>query len=453
MKALELIYRPMLRLQTALDAAYLLLGFVFGITTFVVMLSLYAVGISTVVVWVGLLVLVAAQAALRPIGWFERLQVKLLLRHDIRRPAPIVVDDVPGLKHPEWARFWRWTHELVHDGHSWRVLLWVFIRFITGILGFVLVILYIVVPLSLLAAPFSLIWDWSPDGVTEIYDWERWFLLGPVVFLIVAPALGWAIRGFANLHRSLATWALGPCDEELEIAAARASVAEEQVRIDQELHDSIGHMVSMIVVQAGAGAHVFDKDPDFARKALSNIEERGRAALGELDRIIARIRGDHVETHAPLPGAQDLPSLVAGARDAGMTVESRIDIGDVPPALGRGVYRVVQEALTNASKHAPGGTVRVDVASADEVVAVSVANDLNGAAGTVTAGGNGLASIRDRVTLMGGEATIGETKKGEFAVRAVLPLEAMLPDGAKTTCTLGSACRCLGCTIRRKVLA
>ena len=140
----------------------------------------------------------------------------------------------------------------------------------------------------------------------------------------------------------------------------------------------------MIVVQAGAGAHVFDKDPDFARRALGTIEQRGRAALGELDRIIANMQGDEPADaagtrHGPLPDGQSLPALIAGAREAGMDVTARIHIGELPPALGRGVYRIVQEALTNAAKHAPGAAVRVDIATGEEAVAVSVVNDFDGA--------------------------------------------------------------------------
>src|SRR5690606_22589742 len=120
-------------------------------------------------------------------------------------------------------------------------------------------------------------------------------------------------------------------------ALARAVRAEEQVRVDQELHDSIGHMLSMIVVQAGAGAHLFDRDPEFARHALTTIGDRGRAALGELDRIVAAIRADAAGLDGgavpagavpspPLPDLADLPALLTGARDAGMVVRARLRV-------------------------------------------------------------------------------------------------------------------------------
>jgi signal transduction histidine kinase len=142
-----------------------------------------------------------------------------------------------------------------------------------------------------------------------------------------------------------------------------------------------------------------------------------------------------------------------------MDVVARIRVGELSPALGRAVYRIVQEALTNAAKHAPGGAVTVDVVAGGEAVAVSVVNKLSGGLrerwpqpGACGQGqGHGLASIRDRATLLGGAATVGATGDGEFAVRAVMPLAAMLPDGASTRCTFTPGCDCLGCAIRHSV--
>ena len=220
------------------------------------------------------------------------------------------------------------------------------------------------------------------------------------------------------------------------LAQMRANVQlpvlpEVLVRIDQELHDSIGHMITMNIVQAGAGAHVFDSDPAFARQALKNIEERGRAAMGELDRIIAAIRGDQPGERAPLPGLADLEALVETARGAGMTVDSRLEAPPAPSAVGRAVFGIVREGLTNVAKHAPGAPVRVTVCADGDAVAVEVANG----AGTThavadppahgTGTRHGLAGIRDRVGLLGGRSSAGPDGDG-FAVRALVPLEAQL---------------------------
>lgn len=452
MTFLRRVYAPLWSGRLYLESAYLLLGLVFGILWSVLFISLYAVGVGTVIVWIGVAILIGTQALLRPIGAFERAQIGWLLRRDVPAPLPLRRSPLADSRRPDWVTVRAWSHDLVHDAHSWRVLGWVMLRLVTGPVGFALAIAYLSASASLLVAPFLAIpsWGQAPGD----YPWDQWFLLGPVAFLVVAPMLAWSVRWTADLHRHIALTWLGPCGVEVRQAAlARASLAEEQVRIDQELHDSIGHMISMIVVQAGAGVHVFDSDPTFARRALSTIEERGRAALGELDRIIARIRGDAPESHVPLPDARDLATLISGARDAGIDIHARIDVGEVPVALGRGIYRVVQEAVTNAAKHAPGRRVDVAVVSDSEVVAISVQNPLGEDAREDADRGNGLASIRDRVTILGGHATLGPTGGGDFAVRAILPQGAMLPDGASSDCRLTARCRCLVCSMTRKIRA
>ncbi len=443
------VYAPIVSVQLYRDSAFLILGLVFGLLWGTLLITLYAVGIGTAIVWVGVAILLGTQAMLRPIGAIERSQVKWLLRRNVPSPLPLRFSGTADAFRPDWSTIRRWSRDLLHDGHGWRVLGWVIFRLASGPVGFSLAVAYISVSLSLLAAPFFAIPSWG-IGPGD-YPWDRWFLLGPVAFLIITPILAWSVRYFADLHRLAATSWLGPCGDEVRaVALARASLAEEQVRIDQELHDSIGHMISMIVVQAGAGAHVFDSDPDFARRALSTIEERGRSALGELDRLIARIRGDAHETHAPLPGASDLPALVTGVRDAGVNVRDRIDLGDVPVALGRGVYRVVQEAITNAAKHAPGAPVDLVVASDDDVVAISVENPLTRAV-AASERGRGLDSIRDRVGILGGHAFVGRTDDERFAVHAVIPLGSMLPDRAVGECRLTGSCRCAVCVLTRRV--
>ncbi len=455
MRTLKRIYGPLFEAKTYKESFYLILGLANGVLWFTLFVTLYSVGLGTVIIWVGVAILVGTQALLRPVGALERSHVQWLLEHEVPPPAPLHIEPVRDSDHPRWTNFGRRALALARDGHSWRVFAWTCLRIVLGPVGFSMAIVFLVTPVSLLFAPLWDIFDWGtyyyggPDG----YHWTGWLWFGPLAFLIIGPALAWMIRGLGDLHRSLADRLLGPSgDERRSTALARAAKAEEQVRIDQELHDSIGHMVSMIVVQAGAGVHVFDKDPEFSRRALHNIGERGRAALGELDRIIARIRGDQPETHAPLPGIEDLPALIGGARDAGVSITSKLILGEIPPFLGRGIYRVVQEALTNAAKHAPGGDVEVALVSDDSLVALSVTNTLTTPMDSdfEATGGNGLASIRDRVTLMGGHPTVGPTPDHRFAVKAVLPIEEMLPEGGDSDCTLTSRCRCLACrTIRR----
>ncbi len=448
MTTLKRIYGPMFDPRTYLEVLYLLLGLAFGILWFVLLVTLYAVGIGTIIVWVGVIILIGTQALLRPIGVIERAQVRWLLGREVPAPAPLAIEPIRDSIHPWWANLGRRSTALIRDGHAWRVFGWACARMVLGPIGFAFAVTYVSVAVSLLCAPLGMI-DFGGD-YPYAWDWVLWF--GPLAFFIVTPALAWVIRGLGDIHRWLASRLLGPYGDELRrVALARASRAEEQIRIDQELHDSIGHMVSMIVVQAGAAVHVFEKDPAFAKRALANIEERGRAALGELDRIIARIRGREPETKVPLPGVADLPALIDGAREAGVAVMSHIDLDGVPPAVGRGIYRVVQEALTNAAKHAPGSKVEVRAVARDALAALSVTNTMgaptrpNGGMG-----GNGIASIRDRVALLGGHATVGVSKDGRFMVRAILPFEEMLPEGGGVDCSLTARCRCLVCRTLRK---
>jgi signal transduction histidine kinase len=427
---------------------YLLLGLVFGILWFPLIWT-YLGAIFGEFVLFTVLTIVTAQLLLRPIGRLERFLVTSLLGHDVPAPQPLRYARSTGSRWSGVANAARRVVAAFRDGHSWRVLAWVLIRYVLGPLGFVVVAGQVVVPILLLLAVLAVVFGGA----------SSWLLLS-LAGLVVLPVLPRCTDALADLHRRLATWALGPGRDEIAAAAlARAAHAEEQVRIDQELHDSIGHMLSMIVVQAGAGAHVFERDAEFARRALGTIEQRGRAALGELDRIIAQFQGTHAggntgpNGYAPLPDAASLPALVAGAREAGVDVVARIRIGDLPAPLGRGVYRIVQEALTNAAKHAPGSTVNVDIASGEEAVAISVVNRLAGSAPTARrAAGRGLASIRDRATMLGGSASIGTTEDDEFVVNAVLPLAALLPHGTPVQCTLAPRCTCLGCAIRGREL-
>jgi len=413
--------------------AYLLIGLPVSIVLFTYAVTMYAVGASLVIIWVGILILLAMQASLRPIGAFERGMANWLLGASIPPPPP--------LRRPEGKV--RGTLAAFHDAPSWRVLAWVMARIVLAPIGFALAIVAAVVPVTLVAGVvlallhvFGLadLWGMGADGQTaeEIVDTTAfWVALGSPVALAIAPAFAWIAVGLGALHTRFARWALGSCERErAEAAMARAQLAEEQVRIDQELHDSIGHMITMNIVQAGAGAHVFDSDPEFARQALRTIEERGRAAMGELDRIIATIRGDDAGERAPLPGIADIPALIEASRHAGMAVDARLDTTAAPPAIGRAAFGIVREALTNAARHAPGAPVSVVVAREDDAVGIDVENGPGGADLAPPARpdrpSRGVSGMRDRVTLLGGRTAIGPVPGGGYRVRALLPLSASI---------------------------
>jgi signal transduction histidine kinase len=218
--------------------------------------------------------------------------------------------------------------------------------------------------------------------------------------------------------------------EELERRAERlererlAAVAEERARIARELHDVIAHSVTVMVVQAGAAEEVLKRDPGRALEPLRSVQETGRQALVEMTRLVGLLRDDAEEVGlAPQPGLDEVPALVAQVREAGLPVELRVE-GDerrLPPALELTAYRVVQEALTNALKHAGDTRAEVSLRYGADALELEVVDDGPGSADGFS-GGHGLAGVRERVTVFDGEFAAGPRPDGGFAVRARLPL-------------------------------
>jgi signal transduction histidine kinase len=244
----------------------------------------------------------------------------------------------------------------------------------------------------------------------------------------------WAI-GVALRNRRLATEArISEADERAEAARQTAArvLAEERLRIAQELHDVVAHSMSVIAVQAGAGMHVIDEQPDKARAALEAISATSRATLTEMRRLLGVLRGDDgARAHAPAPGLADLPHLVDDVRGAGVPVALHVEgaPAHVHPGVELSAYRVVQEALTNVIKHA-GATTAVDVTvrHLPGSLAIEVVDDgrglaANGASppGERDGDGHGLVGMRERVELWGGDLSVGPAPGGGYRVRAQLP--------------------------------
>jgi signal transduction histidine kinase len=203
----------------------------------------------------------------------------------------------------------------------------------------------------------------------------------------------------------------------------REAVVEERARIARELHDVIAHSVSVMTVQAGAAEEMLKRDPNRALEPVRAVQETGRQALVEMKRLVGMLREDDDEIGlAPQPGLADLDRLIKQVRDAGLPVEVRIE-GE-PRALPLGVdlsaYRVVQEALTNALKHAGHATATVTVRYGESEVAIEVADD--GAGDFDKGGGHGLIGMRERIGVFGGTFAAGPRDTGGFAVSARLPI-------------------------------
>jgi signal transduction histidine kinase len=205
--------------------------------------------------------------------------------------------------------------------------------------------------------------------------------------------------------------------------AAREAVVEERARIARELHDAIAHNVSMMVVQAGAERRTL-AEASPTREVLETVEHIGRAALTEMRRLVGMLRSDEAEPLAPQPGLRDLPTLVTQVREAGLPVELEID-GDpreLPVGLELSAYRIVQEALTNALKHAGDAHATVRVAYGADSLELEIVDTGPGDAAAVASGGHGLVGMRKRVALYGGRFEANRRASGGFAVRVLLPI-------------------------------
>ncbi|WP_425386964.1 sensor histidine kinase [Amycolatopsis benzoatilytica] len=233
--------------------------------------------------------------------------------------------------------------------------------------------------------------------------------------------------------------------------AARIAVAEERGRIARELHDVVAHSVSVMVVQADGAALALQAKPDLAGRALRTISETGRGALGELRRLLDVLRNDSGdgEPRVPQPDATALGDLAERIRGAGVPVDLRLDgeLSALPAGLSLGIYRIVQESLTNTLKHAGAGAhAAVRVQLTGDQVEIVVRDDgagrarrleQVGATGPVSAapapgrapaprlsvaGGNGVIGMRERANVYGGTLEVGPAAGGGWQVRAVLPV-------------------------------
>ena len=206
---------------------------------------------------------------------------------------------------------------------------------------------------------------------------------------------------------------------------ARRQVSDERLRIAQELHDLLGHHVSLINIQAGVALHLMDGNPEQARTALTAIKQSSRDLLREMRTTLGVLRGvDEPPPHQPVAGLAQLEELVAQTRDAGLPVE--VDVRgtarELPAAVDLAAYRIVQEALTNARKHAGPAHVTVRVGYDEDTVSVGIDDDGVGPTGGLD-GGNGLAGMRERAAALGGILHAGPRSGGGFSVHAVLPLQ------------------------------
>jgi signal transduction histidine kinase len=250
---------------------------------------------------------------------------------------------------------------------------------------------------------------------------------GELIFTPLLFAIGW-LAGFAMRERAeqaeAAEVRADHAERERE-AAARIAVAEERARIARELHDIVAHAVSVMVLQVGAVRHTLADAPPEDRQALEDVECTGRTALAEMRRLLGAMRrdGDDVAL-APQPGLDNLGVLVEQVGRAGLPVRLHVDGEPYPlsQALDLSAYRIVQEGLTNALKHAHASQAHVTVSYGADELHIEVRDNGDGAAPDGSHG-HGLVGVRERVKIYGGRMTAATASGGGFVLSTRLPLQ------------------------------
>jgi signal transduction histidine kinase len=207
--------------------------------------------------------------------------------------------------------------------------------------------------------------------------------------------------------------------------ATRRAAAEERLRIAQELHDVVAHTLGVIAVQAGVGMKVINTDIGEAERSFQSISRLSRTSLAEIRRLLAGVRNDERPSmYTPPPGLSDVARLAQDVADAGLSVDLMVNgtIDQVPAGVGLAAYRIVQEALTNALRHASASEARVRIDSQSGLLRIEVIDDGRGPNG-LHSGGHGLLGMRERAAVYGGSVETGASVDGGFRVAAHLPYE------------------------------
>jgi len=231
------------------------------------------------------------------------------------------------------------------------------------------------------------------------------------------PLVGWVIGDYMRSRRQFFSDIVARHKLEREQAAD-----EERLRIARELHDVVAHNVSVMAIQAGA-ARVSGNS---SKEALQSIESTARDTLAELNRLLGVLRKQPDAPLAPQPGLDGVDALLKSANDAGLETTLKVtgEKRPLPAALDLTAYRIVQEAITNALKHAHASRLEVHIAYQDAALELTIRDNGEGQseAGVKASTGHGLIGMRERVELFGGELEAGSSKVGGFTVRSRLPI-------------------------------
>ncbi len=298
-----------------------------------------------------------------------------------------------------------WPSQAISYGIAWICDMYAFSVWTRARTFFLGLGAYVVAAFGMALAPVA-----SGGIETHLRHTVPFVVVSTVVMLVVRQGIR------ARDHRA------SVAERERELAA-REAVVEERARIARELHDVIAHSVSMMVVQAGAERRTLRDASEPTKEVLATIEEIGRGALTEMRRLVGMLRSDADDLLAPQPGLEDLEMLVRQVREAGLPVELRVE-GDrrkLPAGVELSAYRIVQEALTNAIKHAGEAQAEVQVRYGTETLELVIVDDGPGTPAPAPGQGHGLVGMRERVALYGGQLQTGRAESGGFTVRVLLP--------------------------------
>jgi signal transduction histidine kinase len=260
------------------------------------------------------------------------------------------------------------------------------------------------------------LWTGAITAAIAVVDSKPENTAGSLVLLVIVMVLGEQIQ-----RRRRAQRRLHEQEERSELAEARRALLEERARIARELHDVVAHSMSLLAVRAETAPYRLPDLPEPARKEFTALAATARETLGELRRLLGVLRTAEEPERAPQPSLADLPELITSARAAGMRIDASVQIGPVPPATGLAAYRIVQEALSNAARHAAGVPVRVDVTLSDELHLL-VRNEPGPTVPSGSGAGHGLAGMHERAAVLGGTLTAEPTPDGGFVVDCTLPV-------------------------------
>jgi signal transduction histidine kinase len=249
-----------------------------------------------------------------------------------------------------------------------------------------------------------------------------------------AAALG--LASWLLLVATFAEMARGRRDRAMQFGRARAEEArrrasEERLRIARELHDVLAHNISLMNVQAGVALHLMDEQPEQARSALTTIKEASNEALTELRSVLDVLRQrDEAPPRSPTPGLHDVDELIARSEGTGLEITKRIEGSPrpLPAKTDLAAFRIIQEALTNARRHAGPAHVSVVISYEPNHLSLEVDDDGNGPS-VSSNGGDGIPGMRERALALGGEVEAGPRPGGGFRVGATLPLSRAEPGG------------------------